>query len=348
MELAKIVSKIISTSVSHSSKSYIHFKDLMDIPKESEMRSYPDGSRYFDDLINVVCTTTSEKGLYTAYCNSLLNPNTSGVRAKFDNGMLTSFHRHNYVELACVVEGRLGQRITDRDEVFNKGEICLIDKDSVHADYLFCENAVIVFLGISNSFFDKSIKLEVSDKKVFDFLTNVIINRREKYRFIRFIPRNKDSKAAYLIGQILMELQNPKAGSLYLVIGYIERLLSTLPDEYGITINKDDRAAAKRQIFADIQRYMNEHYQDLSIEDLCKVFDYNADYFNRLIKLHTGMTYSKFLQSIRLEKAECLLKSTSYPVEDIARQVGYHNLGYFYRIFFEKCQKTPRHIRQAP
>jgi AraC-like DNA-binding protein len=38
------------------------------------------------------------------------------------------------------------------------------------------------------------------------------------------------------------------------------------------------------------------------------------------------MTYSKFLQSIRLEKAEYLLKSTGYPIEDIARQVGYNNL----------------------
>jgi AraC-like DNA-binding protein len=76
--------------------------------------------------------------------------------------------------------------------------------------------------------------------------------------------------------------------------------------------------------------------------------NYNPDYFNRLIREYTGMTYSKFLQHIRLEKAGYLLKTTGYPVEDISRRVGYENLGYFYKIFYEKYRTTPKGFREHP
>jgi AraC-like DNA-binding protein len=79
---------------------------------------------------------------------------------------------------------------------------------------------------------------------------------------------------------------------------------------------------------------------------LASVFGYTPGYFNRLIKRRTGMTYSRFLQDIRLEKAKILLKTTQFTVEDIARRVGYENQTYFYRLFHEKFRAKPDELRR--
>ena len=90
------------------------------------------------------------------------------------------------------------------------------------------------------------------------------------------------------------------------------------------------------------------YYADIKIQDLTDVFHFQEDYFNRLIKGKTGLTYSAFLQQVRLEKAEHLLTSSKKSVEEIAAAVGYHNKGYFYKIFQEKYGTTPSKYRKKP
>ena len=75
-------------------------------------------------------------------------------------------------------------------------------------------------------------------------------------------------------------------------------------------------------------------------------FHFQEDYFNRLIKNKTGMTYSGYIQSIRLEKAKQLLQTTSMTVDAVAEAVGYHNKGYFYKIFTTNTGRTPMQFRK--
>ena len=58
------------------------------------------------------------------------------------------------------------------------------------------------------------------------------------------------------------------------------------------------------------------------------------------------MTYSAYVQQIRLEKAEHLLISSEKTIEEIAENVGYNNKGYFYKIFQEKYGMTPSKFRK--
>ena len=76
------------------------------------------------------------------------------------------------------------------------------------------------------------------------------------------------------------------------------------------------------------------------------VFHFQEDYYNRLIKAETGMTYSAYLQKIRLEQSLYLLRTTSKSVEEIAADVGYHNKGFFYQLFQKKYQMTPCEYRR--
>jgi AraC-like DNA-binding protein len=59
------------------------------------------------------------------------------------------------------------------------------------------------------------------------------------------------------------------------------------------------------------------------------------------------MTYSVFVQNIRLERAEFLLKNTEFQVAEIARKIGYENVSYFYKIFTGKYGIKPKEMRKA-
>ena len=81
-------------------------------------------------------------------------------------------------------------------------------------------------------------------------------------------------------------------------------------------------------------------------KQLCEQFHFQEDYFNRLLRQKTGMTYTEYVQKLRLDEAERLLTSTSLSIEQIADAVGYQNKGYFYRIFTERYQMTPARFRK--
>ena len=76
------------------------------------------------------------------------------------------------------------------------------------------------------------------------------------------------------------------------------------------------------------------------------VFHFQEDYYNRLIKAETGMTYSAYLQKIRLEQSLYLLRTTAKSVEEIAADVWYHNKGFFIS-FFKKISDDFLRIPQA-
>jgi AraC-like DNA-binding protein len=320
-------------------------KDLIKNPRIFVFDSFPDGSRLFRDMIAAAYWSTTESGILTAGLNTLQGTSGEPEKIRFSSGMLTEPHKHNYMELSYVIKGKSYQKIMGKDEMFVQGEICLLDKDSFHCEYLFQEEASIFFLLISNVFFSNSVNFEIRNKDYEPFLRNILITQREKFRFVRFTPKIKAHLVPELLGNIFAELRNPGPGSRYLILGYTERLLNTLPDEYDFCITKNDRDELQKTMFHEILDYMYSHYQDISINKLCSVFGYNADYFNRIIKSHTGMTYSRLLQSIRLEAAANLLKSSKFPVENIAEEVGYHNISYFYRIFFNTYGMTPNRLR---
>ena len=99
-------------------------------------------------------------------------------------------------------------------------------------------------------------------------------------------------------------------------------------------------------LFEEITDYMENHLTQISITGLSEEFHFQEDYFNRLIKPQTGLTYTEYLQLLRLRRAETLLLTTDATIDQITEAVGYHNKGYFYKIFTERHQLTPAQFRK--
>ncbi len=71
----------------------------------------------------------------------------------------------------------------------------------------------------------------------------------------------------------------------------------------------------------------------LSVEELADRFAMNRSVLSRLFKKHTGMTLKDYIWKTKDEEAKNLLSTTRYPIETVARSVGYEDPLYFSTFF---------------
>lgn len=266
----------------------------------------------------------------------------------FETGRKTQYHTHNYIELAYVVEGEFRQRILGKDIQFQKGELCLIDRNCQHQDYLFGgDNTIVVFIGLGNDFFDEVMVDNIEEEKVHNFLRTALMKQKDIQQFLHFKPKNpEDNKITPMILTLLEELECKDGASKYICKGLLIRILHYISMEYEFKLSNEQRKKMNWLIFEEITNYIGNRYAGISIKELVDKFHFNEDYFNRLLKEKVGMTYSEYVQNLRLENAYKLLKTTDYNISTIIEMVGYQNKGYFYKIFLQRYGVTPARIRK--
>lgn len=85
---------------------------------------------------------------------------------------------------------------------------------------------------------------------------------------------------------------------------------------------------------------------DISIEKLTKIYFISDSTLRRNFVRKFGITFSQYLQKIRLEKGEKLLFETNNHINDIALQVGYKSAAAFTHAFKQYFGYTPTTTRE--
>ena len=160
---------------------------------------------------------------------------------------------------------------------------------------------------------------------------------------VGYINMEKMEQALY---QLLSELKQHDVASPLICQGLLLRIFRILGTNYEFSLSKQLRKQMNWILFEEITDYMENHLTQISITGLSEEFHFQEDYFNRLIKTQTGLTYTEYLQLLRLRRAETLLLTTDATIDQITEAVGYHNKGYFYKIFTERHQLTPAQFRK--
>lgn len=84
----------------------------------------------------------------------------------------------------------------------------------------------------------------------------------------------------------------------------------------------------------------------LSQQECADYFHINKDYLSRAFKKHTGIGMARYLNNIRIRKAQELLRTTDLQIQEIADRVGYFDSKYFSRQFKLATGMTPAQYRQ--
>lgn len=152
------------------------------------------------------------------------------------------------------------------------------------------------------------------------------------------ISKGSTSKAAAFVSIV-------SEGKVYWGVGIdediirssIEALVSAtnkLLEDANITEGREER-------IVDIMNYIQNHYQNVSLDVLVEQFHLTKPYLSKYIKMKSGMTFQEAVKAARMKKARILLKESTQTVESIAVTVGYENVEHFNRLFKKMYNMTP-------
>lgn len=123
---------------------------------------------------------------------------------------------------------------------------------------------------------------------------------------------------------------------------YLEEYAKQLIQKYQeVVSNKENR------IILTAKRYIRNHYAEtMSLEQIAKEVCLSSTYFSKLFKQETGSGFLEYLQKVRIEKAQELLRESQMRVRDIAEAVGYRDFKFFNKIFFRETNVKPSEYRK--
>ncbi len=119
-------------------------------------------------------------------------------------------------------------------------------------------------------------------------------------------------------------------------------LYEGLVDIYGID-KRDINAIIKR-----LKEYMEANYmKQISIKDMAEKYNISVSYASHEFKKQIGVSAKTYLNEIRMDKAQQLLRETDLSIYDIACNVGYTDVRSFYKMFSKHFSVSCAQMRKA-
>ncbi|SFV13272.1 helix-turn-helix domain-containing protein [Pseudoduganella namucuonensis] len=159
----------------------------------------------------------------------------------------------------------------------------------------------------------------------------------------------------YIVWLAVILLASWSAFGIWFFRAYSSALISSLDSR----LKKDLSLAAYRQLTlepykdkekASILRFIATNYTDaeLNLESVVTGSGANRTKVNEVLKTELGMTFTSYLNRLRLTEAARLLSEKSgAAIAEIAYSVGYGNVSYFNKLFKEEYGCTPKAFRAA-
>ena len=95
-------------------------------------------------------------------------------------------------------------------------------------------------------------------------------------------------------------------------------------------------------VYNELLNYIEQSYEYLTFKDAAMFMGLSETYFSKLFKDLCGMTFSQYLNIVRVEKAiELLSSEASYSITEVASMCGYSSIRHFNRSFLQITGFSP-------
>lgn len=255
-------------------------------------------------------------------------------------------HKHNYIEIIYLEKGELINNIGDETITMKKGDFLLMDQNITHCIQPSSPDTEGILFMIRPEFFDIPFQMLQGKNVITNFLVNL-------YR------KNKtDLTPRYLFfslgGQKAIENLIENLITSVILNNHIDELISqyTLGLVFLHILDGIDRqiqpvsGSQWDTIIGETLKYIDSQYKTAKLGLIAAEFHQTPSAMSKMIKKETGTTFQELLIRKRFFQAIRLLTETNLRVEEIAVNIGYENLSYFYRQFKMRYGMTPRQYRK--
>jgi AraC family transcriptional regulator, melibiose operon regulatory protein len=254
-------------------------------------------------------------------------------------------HIHQYIEMIYVYQGTCTVVIDQGEINLSEGAIIIIDKNTPHTVKDISTTDIIIDIKLKHDFLSTGFLNQFTNKSIISqFLIDSLINKRRENNYLYF-PLENRSNIVGIMEQIMCEYFDKDFVSADMINAYLFILLNELIRHTNSTTGTQVDHLKQDVIVLDFLKYIEDHYKESSLTDMAVHFRYHPNYISAVLKKATGKSFKELLQSQRLNKAALYLSNSDLSIPDIAEEVGYSSVSFFYKKFNEVFEQTPKEYR---
>ncbi len=258
----------------------------------------------------------------------------------------TREHHHDFLELVYVLEGEAEHYLNGQKAIITAGDYFFIDFNSTHA-YYKTENCP-AFKIINCLFMPATVDKTLAECRNLKEVVNNYLIRFES-SFLSADPathifKDADGSILQLMERLLQEFKAKQPG-------FVEIMRCMLIELIILAMRSINHADAN-VIYGDYSQYIVEYIEKnymlpITLTDISEKLYLSLPYLSVKFKQDTGLTFSKYLQKVRIEQCCRLLANTDKKITEAATAVGYSDQKQFHKAFKNLLGITPNEFRRT-
>ncbi len=246
-------------------------------------------------------------------------------------------HWHEEAEIIYIRQGRLNVMIGGENYNGTGGSVFLVNPRELH---------LMGSTDRSVDYYTLLFPLEFISFQTMDELETELLQPLRSGRLM-FCHRMPDGESGRIAEQLEAVIRANDSASPFLQIQTRTLLLQFLQmilEQKALVCPADgNRSSMQKEMLAFIQ----EHYTEkIALKSLAEHFHLSEKYLSHYFKEHFHLTFSSYVNHLRLTHARRLLETTDLPVTEIAPRSGFPSVSYFIRVFKNSCGVSPLKYRK--
>ena len=259
-------------------------------------------------------------------------------------------HSHEFIELVYVLSGEAVHTVGKKQYTVRCGDVVLINSGTVHkfTPTDAGERFVAYDLMFTPDFFDAmSIKMSSFEALKHCFLFYSMFPKEAEDMADMHLSGKKFSDYGELFTKIYHEFKGEEKGYIELIRAYVIELMI----KFFRDVEKEGTHSLSPSTADTVRRavaFIKDNFSvSLSVGEIAAKVFLGPDYFRKLFREVTGTSVSNFLQTLRIDEACRLLRTTDEPIKDIGLKIGYRDPNSSSHAFKQQVGKTPTEFREG-
>lgn len=255
---------------------------------------------------------------------------------------ISLLHRHGHFELGYVVRGEMQHDFLGVRSHLKPGDFYFVDIGVSHSYQATPDILLLNFMFYPETI-DPAYKQlrslsKIASSPTFRFSAEKIpLLARPSFH-------DEDGRLLSHLEQIQDEIQEKRPGHHQMIHTLILQLIILLMRLDNAQFLED---LQEQPIMQKILALLGAQYAgNITLAGISRQLGYSPAYISRLFKKNLDVSFTEYLQRLRLSKSCQLLISTNLPVEQVALAVGYQNVSFYHRLFQRYYALTPLQYRK--
>lgn len=254
-------------------------------------------------------------------------------------------HKHDFVELVCVLSGHCEHIINGEHYVNHTGDFTIIPSAIEHELHA-SPDCVCLTTKIRNSSFVEMFSDILLENSILAAYFTQIVNE-PFYRCVLVLHCGEDDYVKDTMLRLYMQQLNQKPYSDKIMLALWNALLAYMLQNYQDTTSFLVSNVVEHEEMLRVLTYVYQNYQTITLAATAAHFHFSVPYLSSKIHKITGCTFSEHIKKYKLQRGAELLCSSDKKLEQICEQIGYMNTAQFIRSFRETYGITPIQYRKT-